>query len=210
MAENPDPAHFTAEHRFVSNMKRLRAMLGLSQAELAEKIVALGGNMYQQTIAKLESEQRALRMSEADIIATALGTTVADMLRHRSVAIGRASAPSLDEVRRELMAVEADLSQATLRSRQAAAELERARQLVAMSQAESDRAQAVFSELSRQYQDLQGRLAAAVHNERGPTLSGSGGKSVLKELPRSGRDVVEDHLRNCEDCQAKQRRLSQE
>lgn len=137
-------------------------MLGLSQAELAERIVALGGNMYQQTIAKLESGQRALRMAEADVIAAALGSTVADMLRHRSNAIRRVSAPSLDELRAELKAVEHRLEQATLRTEVAAHELETARQHVVVMQAEAARAHAEHAELARQYHDLQERLAASV------------------------------------------------
>lgn len=159
-----------AEERFISNMKRLRTMLGLSQAELAERIVALGGNMYQQTIAKLESGQRALRMVEADVIAAALGSTVSDMLRHRSNAIRRASAPSLDEIRSELKQVEDSLEQATMRTEIATVELDAAHQNIVVKQVEADRARAEHGALLARYAELQERLAAAVHGvaEREP------------------------------------------
>lgn len=69
-----------AEDMFTRQMKRRRAELGLSQADLAERVVRLGGSMYQQTIAKIESGSRAVRLSEADVIAKALETTVTRML----------------------------------------------------------------------------------------------------------------------------------
>lgn len=74
-----------AEDMFVRQMKRLRAARGLSQAELAERVAKLGGNLYQQTIAKIESGQRAVRLQEADLIAQALRSSVSEML---STAIG--------------------------------------------------------------------------------------------------------------------------
>lgn len=69
-----------AESAFIEQMKVRRSILGLSQGDVAERVAALGGNMYQQTIAKLESGQRALKLSEADILAKALGTTVHEMI----------------------------------------------------------------------------------------------------------------------------------
>jgi transcriptional regulator with XRE-family HTH domain len=69
-----------AEDMFVRQMRRRRALLDLSQSELAERVAELGGGLYQQTIAKIESGQRALRLQEADLIAQALGTTVSQML----------------------------------------------------------------------------------------------------------------------------------
>ncbi|MFJ2007374.1 helix-turn-helix transcriptional regulator [Streptomyces chartreusis] len=69
-----------AEEAFIAQMKRRRSLLNLSQGELAVRLSALGENLYQQTIAKLESGQRSLKLSEADAIARALGTTVQEML----------------------------------------------------------------------------------------------------------------------------------
>lgn len=69
-----------AEDVFVRQMKRRRTALDLSQAQLANRIAELGGNLYQQTIAKIESGQRAVRLQEADLIAQALRSTVSEML----------------------------------------------------------------------------------------------------------------------------------
>lgn len=69
-----------AEDIFVRQMKRLRTAHGLSQAELADRVRELGGNLYQQTIAKIESGQRAVRLQEADLIAHALRSSVSEML----------------------------------------------------------------------------------------------------------------------------------
>jgi transcriptional regulator with XRE-family HTH domain len=69
-----------AEEAFIEQMGRRRALLGLSQGDLAARASALGENLYQQTIAKLESRKRSLKLSEADAIAKALGSTVQEML----------------------------------------------------------------------------------------------------------------------------------
>lgn len=69
-----------AEDVFVRQMKRRRTALGLSQAQLANRITDLGGSLYQQTIAKIEAGQRAVRLQEADLIAQALRSTVSEML----------------------------------------------------------------------------------------------------------------------------------
>lgn len=69
-----------AEDIFVRQMKRLRAAHGLSQAELADRVRDLGGNLYQQTVAKIEAGQRAVRLQEADLIAQALRSSVSEML----------------------------------------------------------------------------------------------------------------------------------
>ncbi|GGS48069.1 helix-turn-helix transcriptional regulator [Streptomyces violaceus] len=79
-AEETAAAGRMAEDMFVRQMRRRRALLDLSQSELAERVAELGGGLYQQTIAKIESGQRALRLQEADLIAQALGTTVSQML----------------------------------------------------------------------------------------------------------------------------------
>ncbi|MCI3272117.1 helix-turn-helix transcriptional regulator [Streptomyces cylindrosporus] len=78
-----------AEDIFVRQMKRLRVAQGLSQAELADRVGELGGSLYQQTIAKIESGQRALRLQEADLIAKALRSSVSEML---AAAIDKAEA----------------------------------------------------------------------------------------------------------------------
>lgn len=73
-------ASHMAEDIFVRQMKHLRAAQGLSQAQLADRVRDLGENLYQQTIAKIESGQRAVRLQEADLIAKALRSSVSEML----------------------------------------------------------------------------------------------------------------------------------
>ncbi|MGW3427535.1 helix-turn-helix domain-containing protein [Streptomyces melanosporofaciens] len=79
-AESAQGAGQAAEAVFIRQMKRRRTRLGLSQSELADRVAELGGNLYQQTIAKIEAGKRAVRLSEADTLAHALGVTVAEML----------------------------------------------------------------------------------------------------------------------------------
>ncbi len=78
--EDLPPAGRMVERLFIFELKRRRVALELTQTELADRVSALGGSLYQQTIAKLESGQRALRLSEAGVIAQALDTTVSEML----------------------------------------------------------------------------------------------------------------------------------
>jgi transcriptional regulator with XRE-family HTH domain len=84
-ANEAEGAGRLAEDLFVRQMRRRRAALDLSQAELADRVENLGGSLYQQTIAKIESGQRAVRLTEAALIAEALGSSVSEML---SKAIG--------------------------------------------------------------------------------------------------------------------------
>ena len=69
-----------ADEAFIHEMRRRRTLLELSQGELAARASALGETLYQQTIAKIESGQRSLKLSEADAIAHALGSNVQEML----------------------------------------------------------------------------------------------------------------------------------
>lgn len=81
MSEEPQPqVGQAAEDGFVRQMMRRRSTLGLSQTELAERIIARGGSMFQQTIAKIESGQRAVKIAEAALIASALETNISKML----------------------------------------------------------------------------------------------------------------------------------
>lgn len=117
-AENVQVAEDNAEVVFVRQMKRRRTRLGLSQSELADRVVALGGNLYQQTIAKMEAGKRSIRLAEADTLARALGTTVAEMLA------------GVDVDEKESITGLAEI-EATLRSRSAEAETELAQTIQA-------------------------------------------------------------------------------
>lgn len=132
-----------AEDMFIRQMKRRRAALGLSQSDLAERAVALGGNMYQQTVAKLEAGQRALKLSEADILAKALGTTVQDMLSSAftSGAPEAMRAPaSVDELRAQAIEAERRVAQAAEQATRASAELAEAQARVHVARLEYERA----------------------------------------------------------------------
>ncbi|MFE3125287.1 helix-turn-helix domain-containing protein [Streptomyces hydrogenans] len=120
-------------------MRRRRAELGLSQAELADRVSALGGSMYQQTIAKIESGQRAVRLTEADVIAKALNTGVAEML---SDAIGAPnSSPQdmhIDELLSQLRAARRRLDGATAHLDDMREEEALARERLARAQQQAD------------------------------------------------------------------------
>ncbi|MFJ2701580.1 helix-turn-helix transcriptional regulator [Streptomyces sp. NPDC087428] len=124
-AEKLPPTWPDAEAAFISEMKRQRAKQNLSQGDLAERVKSLGGNMFQQTIAKLETGQRALRMSEADVIAGALGMTVSTML---AAAYAPAVQPAEADAKRQLVRIEqryAQVSTALHNAREQAAQAER-------------------------------------------------------------------------------------
>ncbi|WP_432091790.1 helix-turn-helix domain-containing protein [Streptomyces sp. NRRL F-5630] len=69
-----------AERVFIQQMKARRQSLDLTQSALAKRVASMGGALYQQTIAKLESGERSLKLSEADLLARALDTTIQDLL----------------------------------------------------------------------------------------------------------------------------------
>ncbi|QUI32471.1 helix-turn-helix domain-containing protein [Streptomyces alfalfae] len=97
-ADEQAEAGRVAEEVFLQQMRRRRQAWGLSQAELAERVSSLGETIYQQTIAKIESGSRAVKLQEADLIARALGTSVAEMLM--SSAREASLAPGQEEIER--------------------------------------------------------------------------------------------------------------
>ncbi|MEU3318889.1 helix-turn-helix domain-containing protein [Streptomyces sp. NPDC006785] len=76
----PVPAPEEAEKLFLRRVRTRRIEMGLSQGDLAQRANALGVPLYQQTVAKLESGHRSLKFSEAEAIARALETSVAELL----------------------------------------------------------------------------------------------------------------------------------
>lgn len=69
----------TAEANFVLRMRLLREARGLSQAEVAARATRLGVSMPQQTIARIETGKRTLRLDEAEVIARVLGSELTHM-----------------------------------------------------------------------------------------------------------------------------------
>lgn len=63
------------ERRVIANMQRLRSERGMSQADLAAKL-----GFHRQTLQKIESGGRPLRVGELQSIASALSVEVADLL----------------------------------------------------------------------------------------------------------------------------------
>lgn len=157
-----------AEDMFVGQMRRRRALLDLSQAELAERVSRLGGSLYQQTIAKIESGQRAVRLQEADLIAQALGTTVSEMLT-QSIDSGSLDPESMDVA--ELIG----RSKAAQRRREEAA-------------ARAAALQREVAEAGEELQVAQARLAAAQH-------AGARAVSELQEAEAELREITRASLK---------------
>lgn len=147
-----------ADEAFIHEMRRRRALLGLSQGEMAARVSALGENLYQQTIAKIESGQRPLKLSEADAIAHALGSNVQEML---SAAYGEPPGRFSDSRDTELLSEAVDEALAALQmaqteeaasSARAEASMEYARQAAAAMR-EDQHALLVAKEKVRTMQD---------------------------------------------------------
>ncbi|MCZ9635280.1 helix-turn-helix transcriptional regulator [Rhodococcus sp. BH5] len=73
------------EQNFANQMLKLRSALGLNQTELARRISLWGLPFHQQTIQRIESGQRPVRLNEANVIADTLGTTVSAMISEMGV-----------------------------------------------------------------------------------------------------------------------------
>lgn len=54
-------------------------MIGITQAELAERMTAAGIPFYDSTVAKIEKRQRRVHLDEAQLIARILGVDIAYM-----------------------------------------------------------------------------------------------------------------------------------
>lgn len=68
------------ERRFGGVVRELREARGLSQAELARELGALGFEYHQTTIGKLESGARPLRIGELYAMAAVFGVSATDLL----------------------------------------------------------------------------------------------------------------------------------
>ncbi|WP_454198217.1 helix-turn-helix domain-containing protein [Nocardia sp. Marseille-Q1738] len=72
-----------AEARFGRRVRAERLSRGWTQAELAERLAALGLNLHPSAIAKIElrdvERPRAITLDEAEILARAFGLTVGEM-----------------------------------------------------------------------------------------------------------------------------------
>lgn len=67
------------EQHFIRNMRRRRQHLGLSQSQLAKKLTTAGTPMHSQTVMKIETGARPVRLNEALSIAKWLGTSFEEL-----------------------------------------------------------------------------------------------------------------------------------
>ena len=78
-ATNTRPAPW--EDAFISNMKRRREELGLSQTEFARRLANEGLPFHQQTVQRTEIGARPVRLNEAVVISELLGQTLPEMMQ---------------------------------------------------------------------------------------------------------------------------------
>lgn len=71
-ADFPDEA----EQRFAANLRALRERRGISQARLAQEMLAQDWPWRQQTVARVENGQRMIRFGEAIALASILGVSL--------------------------------------------------------------------------------------------------------------------------------------
>jgi transcriptional regulator with XRE-family HTH domain len=69
-----------------ANIRLLREQSGMSQADLAEKMSALGWRFHPQTLHRIEAGQRKVTAGEADALARVLGATIERITRPEIVA----------------------------------------------------------------------------------------------------------------------------
>lgn len=65
-----------AEQRFAANLRALRERRGISQARLAQEMLARDWPWRQQTVARVENGQRMIRFGEAIALASILGVSL--------------------------------------------------------------------------------------------------------------------------------------
>jgi transcriptional regulator with XRE-family HTH domain len=75
--DTPAPPPELTEQRFAANLRQAREENGVSQVRLAQEMAKRGWPWRQQTVTRVESGQRMVRLGEATAIADILGTSVA-------------------------------------------------------------------------------------------------------------------------------------
>jgi transcriptional regulator with XRE-family HTH domain len=90
--EDDDTYEAPWERNFRQQMMRLREAQEMTQTDLARKLKHFDLPFHQQTIQRIESGERPIRLNEAHLIAHVLGVTVESMLAH-------ADTPSEQELR---------------------------------------------------------------------------------------------------------------
>lgn len=165
---------YLAQDTFIRQAKRYRKLKGISLEQVAKAIAELqgvhppGGNLEVVELESLENGTRLLKGAEAELIATALGTTVSWLLGSGfSVdAPDELKAPPTDEeLQAEAKAVERRIGEMGTQVNGAAAQAAHFREREAEARRQAEWAQAILEsataqqhELMRQYQYLLGRI----------------------------------------------------
>lgn len=133
------------EGAFVALMRGRRTAAGLSQDEFARRMRALGFTSWQQsTVAKVEANERPLKLREALAVTNLLDTTVPQMVSRRpdlSDAFARALRASVDTMIAEQELADAQARIADLKAKVKAAksaEAKAADELEALTDAQGD------------------------------------------------------------------------
>lgn len=157
-----------AQDTFIRQAKRYRKLQSVTIEALAQRVADLGADIELKDLKSLENGTRLLRMSEADVIARALDTTVDWLLgsAFRSGMPEEMTAPPTDEeLQAEAKAVEQRLGDMGTQVMVAHEHYQNARRREAEARQAAEMAMVVLhqteaqqAELARQYQYLLGRI----------------------------------------------------
>lgn len=137
---------------FARQLKYRREDLGLSQAEIARRMTEVAGlPMHQQTVAKIERQQRAVNIEEAFAFASVLEAPLMDML-----AGGYRLSPA--QASNMLTDTEAAVSRLESRLRAEEEALEAAEQVEAQARRQVDSARARITRLTAHLTQQRARL----------------------------------------------------
>ena len=73
---NPQPEPTDFNQRVAANIRRFRKAAGMSQAQLAHELTALGYSWVQQTVVRVENGSQPLKLEEAAAVGKVLGVDV--------------------------------------------------------------------------------------------------------------------------------------
>ncbi|WP_280364179.1 helix-turn-helix domain-containing protein [Nocardia abscessus] len=89
------------ERDFAAAFKQWRELRGMSQTELAHKASEVGLPFHQQTVARIESGERPVRVPEAVLLSAVLGVRLVDLV-HQLSSVERSALDQLAEARAAL------------------------------------------------------------------------------------------------------------
>lgn len=101
MANNKTPRDYPWEANFREQMRRRRESQGLTQTDLARSLSRKGLPFHQQTIQRIESGERPIRLDEAYLIASKLDAPMETMLSAPDAEFGEIR-EAVERIRREV------------------------------------------------------------------------------------------------------------